>query len=175
MLSKGFVVILLPYNTIKPPRWYFRESLLEFFVILFLVVLPHWRFFISERLLLFYTSPLYLGLSGPWSFLPPLSSTPTTFNCLFLWDFLVICLSHFNVGATVFSRYFLPTGKFLFFTPHSFWCICDSDLSRNTPFKIFLYACCHRMVSSGWYMICNYWCSLYKTVVLLITLVSHEI
>ena len=52
---------------------------------------------------------------------------------------------------------------------------CDSDAGRNTPSRILLCACPHRVVPSGWRMDLNYsYCS-YKTIDLSIAPVSHEV
>ena len=50
-----------------------------------------------------------------------------------------------------------------------------SDAGRNTPSRIFLYACRHRIVPSSWHMVLNYSYCRYKTIGLAITSVSHEI
>ena len=60
-----------------------------------------------------------------------------------------------------------------FFTLHSF--ACDSDANRNTPSRIYLCACPHRVVPSGWRMALNYWCLNYKTIGFSIAPVSHEV
>ena len=58
-------------------------------------------------------------------------------------------------------------------TLHSF--VCDSDVDKNTPFRIFLCACSHRVVLSSWRMALNYWCLNYKTIDLSIAPVSHKV
>ena len=59
------------------------------------------------------------------------------------------------------------------FALHSF--VCDSDGGRNTPFRILLCSCLHRVVPSGWCMDLNYWCLNYKTIDLSIAQVSHQV
>ena len=59
----------------------------------------------------------------------------------------------------------------VFFTLHSF--VCDSGEGRNTPSRVFLCACPHRVVSSGWRMGLNCLCLNYKTIDLSIAPVSH--
>ena len=55
-----------------------------------------------------------------------------------------------------------------FFTLHSF--VCHSGEGRNTPSRILLCACPHRVVPSGWRMDLNY-----KTIDLSFAPVSHEV
>ena len=49
-----------------------------------------------------------------------------------------------TASATVLSERLLTTGDFIL---HSF--VCDSDTGRNTPSRILLCACPHRVVPSG--------------------------
>ena len=70
----------------------------------------------------------------------------------------------FTASATVLS------GRF--FTLHSF--VCDSDTGRNTLSRIFLCACSHTVVPSGWRIDLNYWCLNYKTIDLSIAPVSTK-
>ena len=56
-----------------------------------------------------------------------------------------------TASATVLSERLLTTGDFIL---HSF--VCDSDTGRNTPSRILLCACPHRVVPSGWRMDLNY-------------------
>ena len=85
---------------------------------------------------------------------------------------------HFNVSrffiltgsATVLSERFLLMGVF---TLYSF--VCDSGEGRNTPSRILLCACPHRVVSFSWRMDLNYWCLNYKTIDISIVPVSHEV
>ena len=60
-----------------------------------------------------------------------------------------------------------------FFTLHSF--VCHSGEGRNTPSRILLCACPHKIVPSGGCMDLNYLCLNYKTIDLSIVPVSHEI
>ena len=68
---------------------------------------------------------------------------------LLLPGFSVTSLSHFTASTTVLNRSFLPTGVFLPCTPSPhFGTFCDSDACRNTPSRIFLHACSHRVIPS---------------------------
>ena len=59
------------------------------------------------------------------------------------------------------------------FYPQAFFCLellphilarfCDSDVGRNTPSRILLCACPHKVVPSGWHMDLNYSYCRYKT------------
>ena len=125
----------------------------------------------------YFSLPLALhpGFWGPWR--PPLalSSTLTNFSCFtfcqaFFITFLLRAL-RFWVGI------FYPQA--FFFTLHSFPIFlarfCDSDAGTNTPSRIFLCACPHRVVPSGWRMdLNNSHCS-YKTIDLSIAPVSYEV
>ena len=117
---------------------------------------------------------LHPGFSGSWRPPPALSSTLATFGCFTFWQaFSVTVLPRalrFWVGI------FYPKA---FFTLRSFTdifgTVCDSDAGRNTPSRILLCACPHRVVPSGWRMGLNYsYCS-YKTIDLSIAQVSHEV
>ena len=70
---------------------------------------------------------------------------------------LYFCLFIFTASATVLSGHFSPTDVFyLAFLPHIFDTFCDSSEGRNTPSRILLCACHHRVVPSGWGMEFNY-------------------
>ena len=77
-----------------------------------IVVLPHWRFFVSG--LLFYANGTPPWLLKPVKNFPSseLSSTLTTLGCLLLPGFSVTSLSHFIVSAMVLSEHILPTSVF---------------------------------------------------------------
>ena len=136
------------------PAW---ENLQEVFVILVVVVvvLPRWRFLRFRA-----TFPCHRhstlasqdreGFHQLWA-LPWLLSV-----ALLLPGFSVTVLPRvlcFWVGV-FYSR--------AFFTLHSF--VCDSDEGRNTPSRILLCSCPHRVVPSGWRVDLNYCCLNYKTI-----------
>ena len=70
---------------------------------------------------------------------------------------------------------FYPQAFFTFHSFPRFWHVCDSDAGRNTPSRIVLCACPHKVVPSGWRMILNYLYCRYKTIGLPIAPVSHEV
>ena len=56
----------------------------------------------------------------------------------------------FTASGTVLSGSFLPTSVFyLALLPHTLVRFCDSDADRDTPSRILLCACPHRVVPSG--------------------------
>ena len=69
------------------------------------------------------------------------------------------------------------------FYPQAFFCLellphilarfCDSDVGRNTPSRILVCACAHKVVPSGWRIVLNY-SYRYKTIGLPIAPVSHK-
>ena len=82
----------------------------------------------------------------------------------------------FTVSATVLSGRFIPTGIFyLTLLSHIFGTFCNSAEGRNTPSRILLCACSHRVVRYGWRMDLNYSYCGYKTIDLSIAPVSHEV
>ena len=125
----------------------------------------------------YFSMPLALhsGFPGPWRPPPALSSSLATFNDSFSQAFpSLVCLILLKV-LWFWVSVFYPQ---LFFTFHSFPTfsrLCDSDASRNTPSRIFLYVCFHRVIPSSYRKPLNYWYSSCKTVVYLITLVSHKV
>ena len=126
--------------------------------------LPHWRFFIS---LLFDVTP-HLSVSYHQVFTPILYFQPSSSQSdsrHFHFNFSRLFIFHRECFEC-----FLPT---VLFTPHSF--VCDSDEGRNTPSRIFLCACPHRVVPSGWRMDLNYWCLNYKAIDISVVPVSHEV
>ena len=113
----------------------------------------------------YFSMPLALhsGFPGLWR-PPPALSSSLSLVCLILLKVLWFWVS-----------VFYPQ---LFFTLHSFPTfsrVCDSNATRSTPSRIFLYACFHRVIPSSYLMPLNYWYSSCKTVVYLITLVSHKL
>ena len=106
------------------------------------VVFHNWRFFVLG--LLFYATS-----TPPWLLRTLKTSTgselyPGYFQFLLLPGSSITSLSHFIASATVFSGLLLRTGAFYLALLHTFWHICDSDASRNTLSRIFLYECSHR-------------------------------
>ena len=104
---------------------------------------PHFMF------LGYFSLPLALhpGFSGLWRPPPVPSSASATFGC---FTFARFFRHIFTTSATVLSGHFLPTGFFyLALLPSIFGTFCDSDACRNTPSRIFLCACPHRVVPSG--------------------------
>ena len=127
------------------------DKLQEVFVMLVVVVvLPHWRFFVHCF--------LTLSLILPWAiagFLQQFCNfSPAD---AFIWTFL-------GFSVTVLPR----------LLPHTLVRFCDSDADRDTPSRILLCACPHRVVPSGWRMILNYLYCRYRTIGLSIAPVSHE-
>ena len=97
---------------------------------------------------------LFLATNAPpWPFRPVKVSTSSelstlaTFGC---FTFARLFRHSFTANATVLSRHFLPTSFFYrALLPHIFDMFCDSDAGRNTPSRILLCACLHRVVPSG--------------------------
>ena len=127
----------------------------------------------------FYVSGLLFHVIGtpPWLLGPVKTSTSSElysgyFRLLYFWQAFP---SHFTASATILSRHFLPAGVFyLTLLPYIFGTFCDSDAGRNTPSRILLCACPHRVVPSRWRMVLNYsYCS-HKTIDLSIAPVSHK-
>ena len=80
-------------------------------------------------------------------------------------------------ALTVLSGHFLPTGVFLPHAPSLTFLARFVTQMRgwNTPSRILLCACPHRVVSSGWRMDLNYsYCS-YKAIDLSTVLASHVV
>ena len=132
----------------------------------------YWSFYVS-RVLIHVTS------TPPWLLRPVKASTssklyPGYFRLLYFCQAFPSQIYRERYGFE--WAFFYPQA---FFTLRSlsniFGTFCDSDVGRNTPSSILLYACSVRVVPSGWRMDfnCSY-CS-YKTIDLLIALVSHEI
>ena len=145
------------------------ENLQEVFVMLIVVVVifAHWRFLISLFIdVIPHPSVSYRRLFTPILYFQPSSLQSNSRRCHFNFSGLFI----FTASATVLSGFFVPQA---FFTLLS--CACDSDVGRNTPSRIFLYVCPHRVVPSGWCMDLNYWCLNYRTIGLSIAPVSHEV
>ena len=116
---------------------------------------------------------LHPRFSGPWGPPPALSSTLATFGC---FTFARFIRHSFTASATVLIGHFSSRGVFyLTLLLHIFDTFCDSDARRNTPFRILLCACLHRVVPFSWRMYLNYsYCS-YKTIDLSIATVIHEV
>ena len=97
---------------------------------------------------------LHPGFLGQWGSPPALSSTLATFG---FFTFAKIFRHSFTASVTVLSWRFLPTGAFyLTLLPRILGRFCDSDAGRNTPSRILLCACPHKVVPSGWRMGFNY-------------------
>ena len=144
--------INLSCNPIKSQRSHLWESLQEVFVMLVAaVVLLQWRFLIH------WFSISSLALMCIYSF-----CTFSSVHHRVICNTFVLCYG--SERALFTHRRFLPC------TPFS-----NTKESRNTPFRIFLYICCHRVFLSDLPMVWNYWCSSYKIADLLIILVSHEV
>ena len=105
---------------------------------------------------------LHSSFSGLWRLPPALSSTLAIFGC---FTFARLFHHIFTTSGKVLSGHFLPTGVFdVALLPHIFDTFCDSDDGRNTPSRILICACPHRVVPSGWRTDLNYsYCS-YKTI-----------
>ena len=145
------------------------ENLQEVFVMLVVVVvLPHWRFFIHSLLFdaIPHPSVSYRRVFTPILYFQPSSSQSDSRH--FILTFLGF--SFLPRVLWFWAGFFYP---WVFFTIHSF--VCDADVGRNTPSRIFLCACPHRVVPSRWRMALNYWCLNYKTIGLSIAPVSHEV
>ena len=134
---------------------------------------PHWRFlhfratFLCHRHSIL-ASQASKGLHQLWA-LPWLLLVALLFARLFRHIF--------TASAKFLSGNFLPTGFFFYLAlfPHIFGTFCDSNAARNTPSRILLCACAHRVVPSGWRMYLNYsYCS-YNTTDLSLEPVSHEV
>ena len=116
---------------------------------------------------------LHPGFSGPWKPQPALISTLAAFGCFIFtrlfplqpyrecYDFKRAFLTH---------RCFLPSTA----SPH-FGTFCDLDAARNTPSRILLCACPHKLVPSGWRMFLNYSYCRCKTIGLLIAPVKYKV
>ena len=145
------------------------ENLQEVFVMLFVlaVVLPHWRFFIH----CISTSSLTL----PWAiagFLHPFYSFSPA-HCRVIRDTFILnfLAFHFYRECYGFEQgFFYPQALF---TLQSF--VCASETGKNTPSRMLLCACPHRVVPSGWRMVLNYWCLNCKAIGLSIAPVSQEV
>ena len=109
---------------------------------------------------------LHPGFLGQWGSPPALSSTLATFG---FFTFAKIFRHSFTASVTVLSWRFLPYTP----SPHFgtfLWLRCD----RNTPSRILLCACPHKVVPSGWRMGFNYlnyqlrqWATAYRVTKLL--------
>ena len=143
-----------------------------FVMLLLVVVLPHWR------LLRFWAafpchqhstlaSRAHKGLHQLWA-LPWLLSV-----ALLLPGFFLRVLRR---ALRFWAGVFYPQAFFcLELLPHILARFCDSDVGRNTPSRILLCACPHKVVLSGWHMVLNYSYCRYKTIGLRIAPVSHEV
>ena len=119
----------------------------------------------------FFFSGLFFLATGtpPWLLRSMMASTSSEFYPGYFWLFYVlpgfsVTFYHKRYG---FERALFNHRRFLPCAP--------SDAGRNTPSRIFLYACRHRIVPSSWHMVLNYSYCRYKTIGLAITSVSHEI
>ena len=133
---------LVPFNPIKRMRLYFQENIQEAFVMLVVVIFPHWRFFTSE--LLFYATN-----TQPWFLRPIKVSTSSKLysDCFQLHTFAsfsVSCLSHFTASATILM--FFTHKRFIPRTPSPHF---GAFLTWINPLRIFLHACSPRVVPSG--------------------------
>ena len=82
----------------------------------------------------------------------------------------------FTTSAMILSWRFLPTDVFyLKLLSHILSRFCDSDAGRNTPSRIILCVCPHRVVPSAWHMVLNYSYCRYKTIDLTIVPVRHKV
>lgn len=131
-----------PYKTLK-----LRKNLQDDFGMLAVVVFPHQKFLISR--LFFYASS-----TSPWVVMPVKVSTICDLYPGFFWllTFVLFYRKHygfehgfFNPQA-IFTLHFFPT----------FQLICGSDGGWNTPSRIFLYVCCHRVDRSSQRIVLNY-------------------
>ena len=126
------------------------ENLQEVFVMLVVVVfLPHWRFLRFRA-----TFPSHQTL--PWLLRSMKASTSSE---VYTGYFCLLYFFHhsFTVRATVLSGRFLPRYvSYLALLPHILTHFCDSDAGRNTPSRILLCDCPHRVVPSGWHVVLNY-------------------
>ena len=125
-------------------------------------------FYISGLLFLATGTPPWL--SGPWRPPPALSFYPGYFRLLCFYQAFPSQFYHKRHGfewAFFTRRRFLPYAS----SPKSL----ARFVTQMRASKIFLCACPHRVVPSGWRLGLNYsYCS-YKTIDLSITLVSHEV
>ena len=128
-------------------------------------------FYVSELLFLATSTP-------PWFLRPIKASTsselyPGYFRLLYFCQAFPSQLYRECYG---FERAFFTHRRFLPWTPSPhFGMFCDSEAGRNTPSRILLCACPHKVVLSGWHMVLNYSYCRYKTIGLRIAPVSHEV
>ena len=131
------------------------DNFQEVFLVLFVVVvLPHWRFLHFQATFLCHqhstlVSHVGEGLHQLWALHWLL------LVALLLPDFSVTV----NHECYAFERAFLLTGVFLPSTPSPLsGTFCNSDVGRNTPSRILLCACPHKIILSGWRMVLSYSC-----------------
>ena len=118
---------------------------------------------------------LHPSFSGPWRPPPALSSTLDTFGCFTFVRLFRHSLKPYR-KCYGFKRVFFTHRYFLSSTPFPhFDTTCDSDAGRNTPSRIPLCSCPHKVVPSSWHMVLNYLYCRYKTIGLPVALVSHEV
>ena len=130
----------------KLPKWYFRENLQDFFVILFvIVILSSLEVFMFPG---YFSMPptFHFGFSDPWRSPPALSSTLATFYCFTLPGFSFT----FYRGRYVFEGVFFTHRRFLpFASSILFRAFCDTHACRNTQSRTLLSIFSHRVVSFG--------------------------
>ena len=149
------------------------QKLQEVFVMLVVVVV----FYLTGG---FYVSGLLFLAAGtpPWLLRPVKASIISELypGCFWL---LCICQafpSQFYRERYDFEWAFFTHRRFSPCTPSArFGTFCDSDVDRNTPSRIFLCSCPHRLVPSGWRVALNYSYCRYKTIGLSIAPVSHKL
>ena len=128
------------------------ENFQEVFVMLVVVVVfyVNWAFYVSG--LLFHATG-----TTPWLLRPVKASTSSTLATFGWFTFARLFRHSFTTSATVLNGHFLHSGVFyLALFHHIFSTFCDSNAGRNTPSRILLCACPHRVVFSGWCMELNY-------------------
>ena len=146
------------------------EDLQEVFVILVaVVVLPHWRFLRFQATFPAISTP-------PWLLRPVKASTSSELYSGY-FRLLYFCQAFPSQPyrrCYGFERTFFTHKCFLRYTPSPhFGMFCD--VGRNTPSRILLYACPHKVVLSGWCIVLNYSYCRYKTIGLPIAPVSQEV